>query len=84
MYSLQCLQKAQACWGPVQTPQHWARSALLLELAGLSLISPPCLPLLPAALLWDAAGLLPPGKHLPEVKEETWKGGNAAWGIFAL
>lgn len=37
MYSLQCLQKAQACWGLVQTPQHWATSALLL---GGSILSP--------------------------------------------
>lgn len=56
MYSLQCLQKAQAYWGLVQTPQRWATSALLLEPAGLSPVSTPRLPLLPAALLWDAAG----------------------------
>lgn len=70
MYSLQSLQKAQACWGLVQTPLHWAMTALLLELVGLSPVPTLCLPLLPAVLLWDAAGLPPPGKHLPEVKEE--------------
>lgn len=59
-------------------------SALLLEPGGLSPVSSHCLPLLPAALLWDAAGLLPLGKHLPEVKEETWMGGISAWGVFAL
>lgn len=84
MYSLQCLQKAKAFWGPVQTPDLWAMSVLLLELAGFSPVSTLCLPLLPAVLLWDAEGLLPPGKHLPQVKEEMWKGGNSAWGIFAL
>lgn len=68
----------------MQAPLHWAMSALLLELVGLSPVSTLCLPLLPAVLLWDAAGLLPPGKHLPEVKEEIWKGGNSAWSIFAL
>lgn len=65
--------------GPCANP-----TALLLKLGGLSSVSTHCLPLLPAALLWDAAGLLPPGKHLLEVKEETWKGENSAWGIFAL